>query len=104
MFVVDAGLDAAVLRAKYPDRDHYAIVNDRIRVITTGGDAKPQLAGYIDAVSNDQVSVPLEFQNAFGPDVLTERDYGKESKMPVGVTLVFGKRFEPWITAASRGK
>lgn len=104
LFVVDAGLDAAVLRAKYPDRDHYAIVNGRIRVIATGGDAKPQLAGYIDAVSNDQVSVPLEFRNAFGPDVLTKRDYGRELKTPVGVTLVFGKRFEPWITAASRGK
>lgn len=104
LFVVDAGLDAAMLRAKYPDRGHYAIVNGRIRMISTNGDAKPQLAGYIDAVSNDQISVPLEFRNAFGPDVLTERDYGKGLKTPVGVTLVFGKRFEPWITAASRGK
>ncbi len=44
LFVIDAGLDAGALRAKYADRSRYAIVRGRVRPTLQGdGDARRRL-------------------------------------------------------------
>ncbi len=102
LFAVDAGLDAQPLRAKYSDRARYAIVRGSIRANVNrnrAGDA--QWSGHIDSLDNAQINVPPGFRKAIGP---VPRSYAwsppaPESVPPFEVTVAFGRRFEPWITA-----
>jgi len=102
LFAVDAGHDAQALRAKYPDRTRYAIVQGKVRPYHQAGRAKEaQWTGYIEVIENARVNVPLEFRKAVesAPRALpyaTEAATGPAFE----VTVAFGKRFEPWIIAA----
>jgi hypothetical protein len=60
LFVVDAAPDAAALRAKYPDRRHYAILRGRIALgFLRGYSGVPNhVEGQISQVVNDSISVP----------------------------------------------
>ena len=101
LFVIDAGLDVAQLRAKYPDRARYAIVHGRIR---------PPRVGYcqanfgsVEALTIEQVSVPVEFRSVFAglpkPTYpFGERDAGPEFEAAVAI----GRRLEPWLFSARR--
>ena len=106
LFAVDAGRDAAVLRAKYPDRTRYAIVRGQVRAHYEGGASGSALwTGYIQGMDNVQLNVPGEFRQAIG----TLTDAGTwvtaaEAGKPLRVTVAFGKRFEPWITGATAGQ
>lgn len=106
LFAVDAGLDAVLLREKYPDRTRYAIVRGSVRLQFEGnrtGDA--QLTGHITDLHNHRVSVPHEFRDAI---VALPRAsmYGSaaENVPPFQATVAFGRRLEPWIIAASSGQ
>ena len=107
LFAIDAALDSGELRRRYPDRTRYAIVRGRVRVYAghdTGAAAKPaQLIGYLTEIINDRISVPPEFRKQFDalPRISTS---GEVNASAFEVTLAFGKRFEPWITAASSAK
>lgn len=91
LFVVDAGLDQAVLRAKYPDRARHAIVQGQVRV----GVAYPmyggalRLVGRVDDVSVTQVDVPIELRQTIAPSAGFE------------AVVNFGRRLEPWFAAAT---
>ena len=102
LFAVDAALDPGELRNKYSDRSRYAIVRGRVRVSFYGGSAtrSTQLSGHLSEVINDRISVPPEFRPAFDslPRTYT---WGEVTASRFDVTLAFGKRFEPWIVAAS---
>ena len=103
LFAVDAGLDSAALRGKYPDRARYAIVRGSVRAHfnrNRTGDA--QWTGYIESLDNIRVSVPLEFRRAIGsvPHTVARGGTVQEGS-PFQITVAFGKRFEPWIVAAS---
>ena len=102
LFAVDAGLDAAALREKYPDRARYAIVRGIIRAqaasIRSGG---PEWSGSIEQLLNAEASVPLELRPSLG-NVPRGSRWGEDT---VGgpeyeVTVAFGQRYEPWILAA----
>jgi len=107
LFAVDAGLDTAALREKYPDRSRYAIVRGSIRVQSYGGRGKDgELTGHIADLGNDRISVPPEFRREF-ESVPRTRGWGRPADAgltPFQVTVAFGKRLEPWIVAASAGK
>jgi uncharacterized protein DUF4824 len=103
LFVIDAGLDAATLRAKYPDRARYAIVKGRVRPLPSGY-GKTEV-GMVEALSVDSVNVPLELRSVF--EGVTPRPYyafGQPSPPGPGfeAAVVFGKRLEPWLTVATR--
>jgi hypothetical protein len=106
LFAVDAGLDAQALRAKYPERTRYAIVRGSVRAHfhrDRGGEGK--WTGYIESLDNGQVNVPKEFRAPLGT---VPRSY-EWSGAPEGgpafeVTVAFGKRFEPWITAVAAAR
>ncbi|MBI1905265.1 MAG: DUF4824 family protein [Rhodocyclales bacterium] len=97
LFVVDAGLDAAALRARYPDRSAYAIARGQIRPYQ---DAERGTAGVISDLSNTSIHVPLQWHSVF--DGLPQTSGGDQPAVGYSVRLDFGKRLEPWIAHAER--
>lgn len=102
LFVIDAGLDLGALRAKYPDRTKYAVVRGQVRPRLINNNRKTRLLGYISALSIDQITVPLDFRPVFEPILKAGRSYSSNTALPYEVSVAFGKRLEPWITAAQR--
>jgi hypothetical protein len=107
LFAVDVGLDAAALRAKYPDRARYAIVTGKVRAgQNMRGD---KLRGYIAEIHNTRVNVPRDIMPAGNLRPMPHGGW----RMPDGgragfeATIAFGKRYEPWLlearTAAGSG-
>jgi len=103
LFAVDAGPDAQALRAKYSDRTRYAIVQGKVRPYHQSGRGKEaRWTGYIEVIENARVNVPLEFRKAVESAPRSIPMAGPTNGGPgFEVTVAFGKRFEPWITAAS---
>jgi hypothetical protein len=98
LFAVDAGLDRASLRAKYPDRQKYVIVRGRVRQDWWG---RATAGGRIDRLLADEINVPLELRAAFdgiGPGHQAQAD-GEERT--VQARLAFGQRLEPWLVEAA---
>lgn len=103
LFAVDAGLDAATLRAKYPDRARFAIVRGEVRPQFDGYRNRNRLAGYISKLSVESVNVPHELRPVLEPVPRRGRGRPNEKAAPFEATAAFGERFEPWMTAAARG-
>lgn len=53
LFVVDVGRDEDALRARYPDRQRYAIVNGRLSVAIEGPDGRRRLVGQVAEIDVD---------------------------------------------------
>jgi hypothetical protein len=101
LFVIDAGMDAAALRAKYPDRTRYTIVQGQVRPHWVGDGKELRPMGYVNALNIDRINVPLRFHPLFQPWI--ERRNDLQTALPgYEVAVAFGRRLEPWITAASR--
>lgn len=96
LFVVDAGLDAAALRAQYPDRAHYLIARGQVRPQLITRDKQERLSGYISALSVSEINVPAEFQHALRHDSQTNKTARFEA------SVAHGKRLEPWILALTK--
>jgi hypothetical protein len=101
LFVVDAGSDHALLRARFPDRHRYAIVRGRIRPEWQGDAGNYKLAGAISELSVSNINVPFDIRSVFDG---AGESYNEDKKPSVRyqVDVSFGQRFEPWITMASR--
>lgn len=102
LFVVDAGLDLNVLRAKFPDRAKYGIVRGQVRPYVTQHDRESRLLGYISALSVAEITVPLDYRPIFEPVLKTGRTPLSGAALPYEVTVAFGKRLEPWVKSAQR--
>ena len=100
LFVVDAGRDAAALRAKYPDRARYAIMRGQIRPSWLHT-LPEKYFGYISDVNVDRVNVPLELRSVFEGAGTDYQTFARH-KTKYEVTTAYGKRLEPWITTAAR--
>jgi len=100
LFVVDAGLDAAALRASYPDASRYAIVYGKVR---PGGDyRKPaRVFGYVDSVNIDSIHVPFAFRAVFENAARSAYD-NRSDTAAFEASVAFGKRLEPWIIGAQK--
>ena len=116
LFVIDAGLDPEVLRSKYPDSTHYAIVRGKIQPSWgSGPEGKgTRLQGRVAELSVADIHVPNAYR-AFFEDKAKEAQ-GVKSTEGASQTLpsdpadekgstaeeftaevLFGKRYEPWI-------
>jgi len=106
LFAIDVGRDAQALRAKYPDRTRYAIVKGKVRLsYQNGRGKKAQWTGSIEVIESARVNVPLEFRKAIESAPRSIPPAGVQGGGPAfEVTVAFGKRFEPWITAARGGR
>jgi hypothetical protein len=97
LFVVNAGLDAAALRLRYPDRAHYAVVRGRIRPEWTRQNDHWRLAGHIERLSVDSIHVPVAYRPVFQRSGLAYADDARGTGR-FEAEVAFGKRLEPWIT------
>jgi hypothetical protein len=99
LFVVDAGLEPSELRAKYPDTSRHAIVRGQVRLVSF---AVPTAGiGNIRGLSIESINVPFALRDVFGGAAqIVEVD--QRNRAPFEATVAFGKRFEPWITAAAK--
>ena len=93
LFVIDAGLDASVLRVQYPDKAQFLIVKGQVRPQVVTRDKQEKLSGTVSAISISQNNVPVEFQSALKHTVRNDK------RVPFDATVAFGKRLEPWIVA-----
>lgn len=100
LFLVDVGLDAAALRAKYPGRARYAIVRGQVRPWVIGDKTKFRLSGRV-TLNIDRINVPHAFRPVFEPLLQGARRGRPDAPPPFEVAVTFGQRLEPWITAAS---
>jgi uncharacterized protein DUF4824 len=99
LFVVDAGLETSAVRAKYPDRSRYAIVHGQLRLLSF--DTPSAGIGYISGLSIESINVPFALRDVFGGATLA-LDFDQPNRVPFEATVAFGKRLEPWITAAKK--
>lgn len=100
LYIVDAGLEGAQLRQRYPDRTRYALAHATVRYErrrTGEGENDMTLNLYADLID---FSVPNQARDVFAGWTWRERNADGKSK--ASVELAFGKRYEPWITAASK--
>lgn len=107
LFVVDAGIDRASLRAQYPDRNRYAIVRGRVRPQLILNKNQRRMVGYVSNLSIDRINLPLSLQAAFAPKELRVRTRPLEPRIRdtnFEATVAFGQRLEPWITSTKSVK
>jgi hypothetical protein len=101
LFVVDAGSDQAALRAKYPDRQRYAIVRGKVSAWSWHDDGNWQLGGSAQILVADNINLPQRWHQLFGNlplrKALADSQYAGGDKL-FNAELVFGQRLEPWIS------
>lgn len=98
LFVVDVGRDEDALRARYPDRQRYAIVNGRLSALIEGPIQRRRLTARLDEMDVNAIRVPHEYRPIVEPFV--QAPYNSADREPrFAATVNFGKRFEPWIVA-----
>ncbi|MGI4849426.1 MAG: DUF4824 family protein [Janthinobacterium lividum] len=99
LFIVDAGLDPAALRARYPDRGHHAILTGRIRAypnarqlaaggatLAREGSKDASIDALIEALDADAINIPKEVRRSW-----------LSQEPGAAIRLAFGKRLEPWV-------
>jgi hypothetical protein len=90
LMLVDAGVDAQVLRKRWPDRQRQVLLAGRIepyRQVTEAG------YGATVRLENDRLSVPYAYrEQARG----WERSY-EQTGFKAQVEVAFGRRHEPWV-------
>jgi hypothetical protein len=102
LFAIDAGLDLQALRAKYPDRNRYAIVHTQVRPMSWSGQGK--IAGYIDKISIAEINVPYKYHSAFETMVRPAVQYLQTSgRRKFEASVAFGQRLEPWLVGITAG-
>jgi hypothetical protein len=98
LFVVDAGLELDVLRAKYPDTSRYAVVRGLVRPAVVD-DKTGKVEGYVGGLSIESINVPFGLREVPGR-VAEIKDVDQRNKVPFEATVAFGRRLEPWIIEA----
>lgn len=96
LFVVDAGLDAAELRTRYPERDRYAVVRGQVDLVL-GSLGKSSVLGRITGLDIERIRVPHAQRSIVEP-FADRASYANGPNDPrFAATVSFGQRFEPWI-------
>lgn len=102
LFVIDAGLDPAVLRMQYPDPARYIIARGQVRAaVNKTDDGEWEVQGYIKGLAVNAVNVPFAYRSVFEP-LLGERSRTHEDPPRYRVTLAYGRRYEPWVVSADK--
>lgn len=98
LYVVDAGLDAASLRQRFPDRSRYSLARATVSAGFNWSSGVPTPDNYTLYFDLAEVSVPSRWRSVF--TAWNPYDRMAEERNQVSVEVSFGKRFEPWITSA----
>lgn len=100
LYVVDAGLDGASLRQRYPQTTRYSVVRAGLRMgvqWTPGAPTERDYSLYTDLA---EINVPRQWRAVFSE--WKPYDRAARERSHVSVELAFGKRFEPWMVAAKK--
>ena len=98
LFVIDAGIDPAALRARYPQRDRYLILGGRIGVSVQTWEAGAALAlpryqAHIAELEVESIHLPARFHGAVAAS-------GNRDALRYRIDVAWGRRHEPWVVAA----
>ena len=102
LVVVDAGLDAAALRVRYPDRARHLILAGTVRPAVSHVEGRGRLlGGHIDEIAVEQLNVPLALRGELdrsrnAPNAAVA---GHPPRYAVGIAT--GRRLEPWLEQVS---
>ena len=112
LYCVDAGLDLAALRRRYPDVSHYAIALGTVRTTVSEQQGHSRVAGQFSGLRIPEINVPLRYRRVFGAGRVFS--YGEALGLRIGgipgnpaksphytVTLAWGRHLEPWIVGAA---
>lgn len=97
LFAVDAGLDRAALRARYPDRSRYAILRATLRPQLVTREQATRVSGYVSALAVTRINVPHALRPALEPALRQHRRTADDPSLKFDATLAIGQRLEPWI-------
>lgn len=107
LFIIDAGTDQASLRAKYPDRQRYAIVGGKISAWAWRHDDNWQVGGSAQIPVAASINLPQRWHRLF--DSLPRRKevagfaHSGGDKL-FNAELLFGQRLEPWVVQFQAGQ
>jgi hypothetical protein len=113
LVLIDVGTDAAVLRARHPDRRRTVIVPATAGLnFVQPRTGKPFLKGGVNVVYPFELSVPKELRPALeslSPRTTSVLDRQSGQVDPAGepryrVTMKWGRSLEPWIAGVERMK
>ncbi len=99
LFAIDAGLDRAQLRNKYPDRSTYIIAKGIVKPWAYSANRGSRVTGIISRLSIEEIHVPLEFKReleSFLKNSMTSRN---NTRPRYKVKLAYGSRLEPYIVS-----
>jgi hypothetical protein len=99
LFVIDGGLDARLLREKYPDRSRFLLLRGTVRpTMYSRGGNMTQATGYVSRVGNGQIHVP----HALREPLESLRAQGEPGGGDgFSAMLLVGQRLEPWLVEVS---
>lgn len=99
LFVIDAGLDPDRLRQQYPQRSRYLIAGGRIRPswsYYSGAELQYRVAaGHVDSLNVSTIHVPARFRSTLLP--LLETTARTSDPHRYTISVVYGRRHEPWV-------
>ena len=107
LFVIDAGADQASLRAKYPDRQRYAIVRGKFSAWSWHDDDHWQLGGSAQIPVADNINLPQRWHQLFNqlPVRKEVAGFAHAGGDPLfNAELAFGQRLEPWVVQLQAGQ
>lgn len=96
LFAVDAGLDAAALRQRYPDTHRHLIVVATVTPSVMVIDKKATFSGHIGELAVARISVPHALRGTMDGIDRSALDSGRAT---FEMDVAWGRRFEPWVTA-----
>ena len=97
LFAIDAGLDVAALRARYPDRGHYLILKGTVRPRLATHEKKTRVTGYVSALAVTQINVPHALRPVLEPALRKHKRTADDPAPHFDAVIVVGQRLEPWI-------
>ncbi|MDI6745576.1 MAG: DUF4824 family protein [Rhodocyclaceae bacterium] len=101
LFAIDAGRNLAALRARYPDKTRFMIINGTLRPRLLTRDKQQRFAGYIDDVSVSRINVPFALRPVLEQLPTRAHNKAEDEEPRYAVSLAIGQRLEPWIVAVS---
>jgi hypothetical protein len=107
LFVVDAGAQLPDLRARYPDRQRYAIVRGRIEAWAWQTDGRWLIGGSAQIPVAQSINLPQPWHQLFADLPKRKKVAGyahSGGERLFNAELVFGQRLEPWIVQFQAGQ
>ena len=103
LYVIDAGLDPELLRAKYPQKDKYIIAAGVVRLNRSYTGSRVDIQGYIEQVSISTIHVSRYYRDFFKTILNSRSSYLAGGKPPrFKAQLAYGSRFEPWLVSLEK--